>query len=899
MPFNDVITRIGLLGTTLLLFNMASSVATEGELMIRPLSFVLSVVGWGLAMLMGFMALTTTLPRRAVWIILGAMLFSVVCSAYINSVTYTPNDFSTDNSKIVEYSLHVLKAGKNPYAWDYTDAFRVYRNLAGITFWTDGSYQHRLTYPILPTLLLWVYDLVGLGQTAIVGVSFFMLLVVLLFTQTTQLRPLILLPLFIIAEFSGGSLVGILDIVTSTLIVGMILAWKRPVLRAVLFGLACSFRQQPWFVAPFLLITLWYEGGAIPIRWRRIALFIGVSVGVFVTLNLPFFLMSPVDFLRGAFEPLYALFDVHGVGLNAIWAFGLLPLSREFFTLLQFTTYLALLLLHWRHPRSVGFAFWMFPALFMWVYYRSLMNYWIYWIPPLLFVAARYLDGISFVQIAPDAVPPRRARLTGFLLVPLLGVNLVYGAFLVVQRAPLNAQVLVPLRTSLYWADPVLISQMTVQVTNTSNQLFSPRFAIRRDNVDAATPWTIRSGPETLNPGESSLYEIDANGVTSRMLLAGQGGQLVVGDANGNYQLRVVVKLTGDPTFTDPDLIQNPDFHLWDEGATFPLKWEGTDTLFHMEVSEGRNVLVMQPTREDGAAVRLSQVITFPAAMTVWVHPLQPQAIYGFEIDDGERILQIIFGERGGLEKTDDTHAVLYITAPLNVWSQQTFDSTAIYQQLNWPLPPFSTRVKLGMDFAARQATFSLITDKDAVFGSIEQSTTFVRPEGLVNDALQHPDIYFVNVGDDYRRQRNYDLAIESYQRALTYNPNNPDAYFGIGESNFWLDEFPASAEAFQQALTAGYYQPGMAYKGMAHALYSLEQYAPAAEAFQNSINAFADKRDVLAIHRADAYAGLGWSDVKIGDCTGALAAFNQALTYNPDPALVETIQQGITQCGQ
>jgi uncharacterized membrane protein len=39
----------------------------------------------------------------------------------------------------------------------------------------------------------------------------------------------------------------------------MVLVWQRPTLRAVLFGLACAYRQQPWLVAPFLLICIWNE----------------------------------------------------------------------------------------------------------------------------------------------------------------------------------------------------------------------------------------------------------------------------------------------------------------------------------------------------------------------------------------------------------------------------------------------------------------------------------------------------------------------------------------------------------------------------------------------------------------------------------------------------------------
>jgi hypothetical protein len=41
---------------------------------------------------------------------------------------------------------------------------------------------------------------------------------------------------------------------------------------------------------------------------------------------------------------------------------------------------------------------------------------------------------------------------------------------------------------------------------------------------------------------------------------------------------------------------------------------------------------------------------------------------------------------------------------------------------------------------------------------------------GSVNEVIDHPDRYYVALGDRYRIQGNYDLAWRAYLTALSYN---------------------------------------------------------------------------------------------------------------------------------
>jgi hypothetical protein len=46
-------------------------------------------------------------------------------------------------------------------------------------------------------------------------------------------------------------------------------------------------------------------------------------------------------------------------------------------------------------------------------------------------------------------------------------------------------------------------------------------------------------------------------------------------------------------------------------------------------------------------------------------------------------------------------------------------------------------------------------------------------PRSLVDHALAHPDEYYLNLGSEYCRQRNVDLARQAFRIALAYNPDS------------------------------------------------------------------------------------------------------------------------------
>jgi len=797
MSLNDIILRLGLVAAGLLLFNIGGDLWGQSTLAASLLpGLLLSFAAWGLGSVLFVLALLTTLNTRWAWLVLIACLLTQAAYAYLAWLNDTPlTTGHTDNEMIAEYAAQALWHGQNPYHWNYADITRVYRDRGSqVTPWLDGAGQSRLTYPALSTLMLAALSPFGVGPR-VMSVGFHLLTLMLVFIAApTALRPLALLPLFI-KPFPFFSPNGIQDIAWSAALVGMILLWRRPMWRAVLFGLACAFRQQPWFVAPFLLIHLWHESGrsknqvsrsrkARNLVFGRIVQFAAISLGVFLALNLPFMLWDFRAWALGVFEPLYAQFNVYSQGIAILSQLGLVLLPREFFTLLQASALGLMLFIHWRHPQRIGQAFWIFPGLFFWFYYRGLINYWLYWLPPLLVA----LSQRAFTPTS-DVDSPARWRQTANVVTIGVAANLFVAAAFTWLAPVIEVNLFLPIET-VYTHQPI-VARFKVQVVNHSADILRPRFAVQGDSGTQPLPWKIEEGPESLAAGMAADYVINARS-TGRTFPAGRGGLLVVADAGGDYRLRATLPIPPDPSFIHPDHIANPQFRFWASGTNAPEGWQ-------LRFSEGASGLALPRLFDDGPALnvtaqsesgpveaRVTQTITFPSGLfTVRVRPpdfrnlkrtFQPHDFgsldaYGLEFTDGAHTLQILFGNAEGREIVDELHVNVHQRTPLNEWSQQTVDLPRLYAELGWELPPFSFRKRGGVIYSARQVELSLLlidssNTLSGWFGPIEQGVAY----DPVAEALAHPGDYYLALGDDYCRQRNYDLAEGAYRRVRDYD---------------------------------------------------------------------------------------------------------------------------------
>ncbi|MFH1183743.1 MAG: hypothetical protein V1755_01725, partial [Chloroflexota bacterium] len=605
--------RLGLIGTGLVVFQAAASLWIQAGSYWQLAVLTFSATAWAFSIACFLLAMTARVPRVSQWIVLAGLVGSLWILASLQWQNATP--FTTshpDNEMIGEYAAEALRKGFNPYSWNFSDATRVYRDQGLLyTYFLDGSQQNRVTYPALPTLLLLAFGTIGLGQARIISLVFHSILLILLFFGApVRFRSLFVLALFATRDFFYLALTGIQDIVWSTLLVAMLLAWKRPTLRGVLFGLACAYRQQPWILAPFLLIYVWNTEGNGTERRDRIVHFVGVSLGIFLLINLPFILWDVRGWVLGAFEPTYAAFNVASHGLGTLSQYNLLPLPRIFFTVLQLSFLALMIIVHWRHPRWVGMSFWIFPAIFFWMFYRGLTNHWEYWIPPLLFALTRHKwSGVDQLESR------TRARQTKYFIAATLAANLLLAAFLVSRPPTISASLIYPLQS----ADSYSVFRLSLSVANHSDQLFRPRFSVQHDGTQPL-PWDIQNGPEVLEPGESARYVISTY---SYSFSIAKGAQLVISDGGGNYELRAVKDIAGEQTIVSPDLIINPAFTVWLFYAQTPAGWswqppDGNSPPLRTELVKEKNALVMSV---DQGSARLSQTVTFPDSFSMQVYP--------------------------------------------------------------------------------------------------------------------------------------------------------------------------------------------------------------------------------------------------------------------------------------
>jgi hypothetical protein len=795
-----------LIGTGLVVLQTATSLWSLTGYFWEPGAFAMSALAWAFGIVYLVLGVIERQPRACQWLVLVGLVGSLWASAYLFWRTTTPSTvWHPDNEMISEYAAEALKQGYNPYSWNFTDATRVYRDSGHIyTYFLDGSKQNRVTYPALPTLLLLAFGSIGLGQARLVSLIFHSILLFIVFLGTpSRIRPLLVLAFFGMRAFMGLALTGNQDIVWSTLLVAMLLAWKRPTLRAVLFGLACAYRQQPWILAPFLLIYLWNTEGSGAERRSRILHFIALSLSTFLLLNLPFMLWDLRGWALGVFEPTYAAFAVYSHGLGAISQYNLLGLPRQFFTALQVSSLLLLLIIHWRHPRAVGTGFWIFPGIFFWLYYRGLANYWLYWIPPLVVALSRHRwSGLQRIDL------PGRWRQTLVMAAGMLGANLLLAAYFLTRPPAISGSLIYPLQS---WYGPS-IYRLDVSVDNQSDRLFRPRFAVQHDGNEPL-PWVIESGPETLKPGEASPYVISTDAYPFPMT---NGAQLVISDAGGNYSLRAVENIPGDRTFLSPDLVVNPSFLVWSSPQQSPAGWswepaEADAIPLRAAVVDGQTALVMPA---DHGSARLSQMVTFPESFSIQVYPTgggtDPGISgYGLELDDGQHQLRVLFGgaDTRGLLETNVGYVVQ--RAALNQWSKQEIKPAELYALFGWEPPPYTVRNSQGLEFFARQVKLSLLlygSKITGIFGPIEQDRLFASPDTLVATAIEHPDVYYVNLGNEYRRQRNFGLAEDAFRQAVAYNESNASAHDGLGRT---LADEGRCVEAQEQLDAATQLDPG------------------------------------------------------------------------------------------
>lgn len=901
--------RIGFLGSGLYLFSVGGSAYGTGELLWTPHLLAMDFAVYGLAFALCWLAATSQKVERQQFLILISVVLSVFFQYYLSFYSLRTTPTITDAFLVSDYAADLLLLGENPYSWDMQDAYTAYRvSTFFVTPLLSGKLLTELSYPALHFLVLVPFKVLRFADTRLVLLLALIGIIVLLYTNApVPLKGIVLFPLFVSPDYVNWPIGFVTDSVWVFLLLAMVAAWQRPTWRALLFGLACAYKQQPWLLAPFLALRLWLDdddADSSP-SWQRVGKFTALSVAVFLLINAPFILADAPSWRRAIFTPLNIPLIYYGQGLSAVTQFGLLPLSKPFYMFASLIVLVTLALLYWLNFRVLKEVVWIFPGLFMWFSYRAIQNYFVYW---LLLVLMAFLS---------QARMPAAKRLS---LTPSLRLHryswavVALGLLCVTISAAYYLSTATPLTVELIGGDGISIheiNQLQLRITNTTDQKITPRIAVQVSRSQPY-PWRIESGPTHLAPAESGIYQIATDLFYGQANLS-RGALVVVTDASGDYDLRGTVTIGRELSLAGANPIFNANY-LSTESV--PTGWHlhqvtsNPATVRKVESAEEFSVVELTLFASEAAEweyVGLSQWIPFPTdELLAWLQPPPststfnsdsldlPLPAYGLEFDDGQRRLWLLFGAQSSRGYLSENHYYLSQPAPPQVWSQQRVNLRNLYDELEWPLPPLQRVVQGDKELLIRMVTVRLLLgthDQDqptaisAKFGPLTVDFAPDTIEQRIKQRVAHQPEYYLALGDLAQRQRNYEKAEEHYRQALSLEPDFTTAYFKIAEVLFWQEKYTDAEIYYYQAANDPRWQAA-SNKGIGWVRYNLGQYNEAKDYFEAAIESDPNL--------ADAYNGLGWVFLQKNDCDKAVSYFQKALTFEPN---FPEPQQGLELC--
>ena len=332
--------------------------------------------------------------RWSRWIgplVLIAALLTASLGTYV-WVRAVSRSYGTDVLAFEHYATRLVLHGADPYPVSMRPALQEFHvPLVTQTQTWNGRPVDRFSYPAGAFLIFAPFAAVGVGDLRWIVLLFHLATIgVVYLAAPSRFRVLALLPMLAspeLVDFTGG---GVVDF-PWVLALLLVIVWeRRPALAGVCYGLACSLKQEPWFLAPFLAIYF-FKGSARPTKGERfgdVARFAIPAAGLFLILNGPFLLHDPVAWVLGTVEPALGNLIPLGQGPSTFVELGI-PLPIGGLTVVAAALGGLLVLNYLVYFRRLRDVMWLFPVLITWFMPRSLHNYFVFWIPAMALVVAR------------------------------------------------------------------------------------------------------------------------------------------------------------------------------------------------------------------------------------------------------------------------------------------------------------------------------------------------------------------------------------------------------------------------------------------------------------------------------------------------------------------------------
>jgi uncharacterized membrane protein len=397
-----LLSRVGLLAAAAYAFNTGFKIHNGPGPGWIALELLLYLVALGCLVCAFVVRHGRTSPIQiAIALILG---FAIVVGVAYEITVLNPN-YATDVMAFAHGGAEILLEGENPYQASprEVDAIADRFNVSLTRTADGGVIDWLISYPALHVLTYTSFLAIGFSDlrwaTLLIELVALAVIWLALSPKGRVLAPFVLLlePLLSVV-FTGGGVTDWLWVLPLALAA---LSLHRHMFgyAGIALGLACALKQHPWFVVPFVLIwvvqTLRSESdGRMSVAAKRsMGGFLSGLVAGFILPNLPFIVWHPESWLRGVFSPAIGNMVADGHGVAVLVSRELVDLPSEAFLTLVVVGVVSSMAIYFLRFNRFQDLLWVLPSVVMFLSYRSLHSYFVFWIP----IALLWLD-LRFVQ---------------------------------------------------------------------------------------------------------------------------------------------------------------------------------------------------------------------------------------------------------------------------------------------------------------------------------------------------------------------------------------------------------------------------------------------------------------------------------------------------------------------
>lgn len=908
---DHLILRGGYFGAGLVALGISTQLWESGFMGTDPLTlvfaWVLCLLSFGLFGLAALATPRTSRYRAAIPIIL-VLTFFACAREHVLLEQKWGFAWTTDLRMFMDWAARLIRHGKNPYEHDLVGGFAI--NSGTLYFNTpleDGDFTSRLAYPSLSALIFVPFQWAHLSCDWVYPTFFLILMLVLYRSVPSRWQPLVLIPLFL-DRYIAYTLGGVSDIVWALFLVLMVVAWDRPRTRAVWFGLAAAFKQQPWLLAPFLLICIWKEteGGWVA-RRRALVTFATYSAATFLAVNLPWLLWSPRAWAKGVFEPLIAPLIVYSQGLATISMHGLVDIPRPVYSVIMWGIYFALLVAYAKRFSQLKPIAWLVPGAAFWFGWRGLTSYWYYWLIPLMVALLR---GWTVVKepIGEARAPVRPLRLRPIAIGAFCVLVPAAAAYAFTQSSSaLEAYIRLP-----FYGTEFHVFRMWVSVTNQTRHPMEPKFAVQTAGGQPFY-WAIDVGPPSLAPGATASYLVRA-AVLSSAFETKKGGHLIIHDAKHPNE-RKMLPIDWTWTMGHPGDVINGRFRVWSPDGThpefvdIPVGWQigheprnDADSIFPIRDDKNQVAVRLKIAAHEHAPADAKALFWLRTLSMEWGTPLEvkirlpeaanrfpsPKHLYGLRLRGRPQPeIFVLFGDASGTGTLEGTPYVM-LEAPRGRWSTHQLNIKKLFEQVQIHLfphryvdpsmPDFDVPyIPLEIELFIASSTPDRAVEGE--FGRLRWLAPAPSTDERYAELSDHPEVLLTWRGDYNAEQKNLERARQLYVEALRFNPDFGPAHHQLAEVLLARRELSQAIFHYERAIALSYGK-GTAYKGLAWAYFHQDNFARALELFDVSLShAPTHPTFVEKMWLADALKGKGMTLLRLGRCDETTAAFREART--------------------